>query len=86
LDCGVEGFRIFSGHYEATRVEWRCASNYVGYLGPGIGGGNYGASTGEHACEFGGHDEVGRAGTLRKKMDVGGVEQFVEALDGLQRQ
>ena len=62
------------------------AGDYLGDLGAGVGGGDDGAAAGEHAGELGGHDEVGCSGALREQVDVGGVEEVVEAGEGLERQ
>ena len=62
------------------------ASDDLRDLGAEVGGGDDGAAAGEHAGEFGRHDEVGGVGALREHVDVGGVAEVVEAGEGLERQ
>jgi hypothetical protein len=77
---GVEGGGVFGGDNEAA------AFDDVGYLGVGVGGGDDGAAAREHAGELGGHDEVGGSGSLGEEVDVGCVEEVVEALNWLERE
>ena len=83
-DGGVQGFGIFGGDDESSGfVDAGVAADDVGDLGTVVGGGDDGAATGEHAGEFGGHDEVSGPGSLREEVDVGGVEEVVELVEGL---
>src|ERR1700722_17742005 len=85
-DGGMERGRVFGRNDESAGVGGGSAADDQGDLGAGIGGGDDGTAAGEHASELGGHDEIGRAGALRQQMDVGCVEEIVEAVDWLQRQ
>lgn len=84
----MEGFGVFGGDDESAWIvgDEAVAGDYMGYLGAGLGGGDDGTAAGEHACELGGHDEVCGSGTLGEEVDVGGVEEVVEAGEGLKRQ
>ena len=86
LDGGVESFLVFGGDDEAAGVFRGVAADDVGDLSAGLGGGDNGTAAGEHAGELGRHDEVGGTGSLRKEVDVGGVEEVVEESERLQRE
>jgi hypothetical protein len=53
-------------------------------LGVGGGGDDYRATAREHAGEFRRHYKVSGSSPLRKQMDIGGVEEIIEAAQGLQ--
>ena len=66
VGAGVEGIGNLGGDYDAAGRMWdeAVAGDYLGDLGAGVGGGDDGAAAGEHAGEFGRHDEVGCSGAL----------------------
>jgi hypothetical protein len=76
---GVEGFSVFGRNDEAAALDDE------GDLRVRVGGGDYGTSAGEHSGETRGHNQIGGVGALGKKVDVGGVEEIVEAIEGLER-
>lgn len=55
----------------------------LGDLGAGFGGCDHGTAAGEHSSEAGGHDQVGGACALGEQVNVGGVEEMVEAVEQL---
>lgn len=75
---------VFGGNYEAAGLVGFLSADYVGHLCACVGGGDDGATAGEHAGELGGHDEVGDSGSLGKEVDVGGVQEVVEAIEWLE--
>lgn len=85
-DGSVESLMVFGRDYQTTGFLWCRPANDGGYLRAGVGGGDDGAAAGEHAGELGGHDKIGGSGSLGEEMDVGCVEEVVEALDWLERE
>src|ERR1700733_5028535 len=76
---GVKGVVISSRNHEATVL------HYHGDLGPRMSGGDHWTSAGEHGAQPRGHYQIGGARPLRQKVDVGGVQEIVEAVSWLQR-
>ncbi len=82
----MEGGIVLGGNNEPAGLFGGFALDNVGYLSAEVGRGDDGTSAGEHASEFGGHDEVGCSGALGEKMDIGCVEEIVEAVERLERE
>jgi hypothetical protein len=85
LDCSVKRIRLFSRNDEAAGHAGSIARHHPSDLRSQISSGEDRAAAREHAGELGRHHQVGRTRSLRKQMDVGGVEQVIETLEWLER-